>query len=296
MSDYQIVFPLAVGWPRLANQMFQYAVSQLLALRTDSKVVLDKNRLNSGMFSFHKYFKNLDFVTEYNQGILQNNCKRIKETKEFELIPEIHNTTSLNTNIILEGWFQNSEYFVGKEDYIKHLFEFNDDIVKKADENINMIKTNYPNKQLVSFHLRRPDNKDDKHFIYTVYYKHHIQDLLNKFDKNNTVFLIFTSDIQDVQEKLIDCFDEYNFQVVNKDEAISMCIMSKCDHNIIGASSYSWWAAYLNKNANKRVIIPSPWFSPISTQHNNYVNGLYLRDWEIYDMKDYMKDLFSQSP
>jgi Ca2+-transporting ATPase len=41
MSDYQIVFPLAVGWPRLANQMFQYAVSQLLALRTDSKVVLD---------------------------------------------------------------------------------------------------------------------------------------------------------------------------------------------------------------------------------------------------------------
>jgi hypothetical protein len=248
------------------------------------------------MFSFHKYFKNLDFVTEYNQGILQNNCKRIKETKEFELIDEIYNTTSLNTNIILEGWFQNSEYFVGKEDYIKHLFEFNDDIVKKADENINMIKTNYPNKQLVSFHLRRPDNKDDKHFIYTVYYKHHIQDLLNKFDKNNTVFLIFTSDIQDVQEKLIDCFDEYNFQVVNKDEAISMCIMSKCDHNIIGASSYSWWAAYLNKNANKRVIIPSPWFSPISTQHNNYVNGLYLRDWEIYDMKDYMKDLFSQSP
>ena len=75
MSDYQIVFPLAVGWPRLANQMFQYAVSQLLALRTDSKVVLDKNRLNSGMFSFHKYFKNLDFVTEYNQSILQNNCK-----------------------------------------------------------------------------------------------------------------------------------------------------------------------------------------------------------------------------
>jgi hypothetical protein len=296
MSDYQIVFPLAVGWPRLANQMFQYAVSQLLALRTNSKVVLDKNRLNSGMFSFQKYFKNLDFVTEYNQSILQNNCKRIKETKEFELIDEIHNMTSLNTNIILEGWFQNSEYFIGKEDYIKHLFEFNDDIIKESDNYINTIKTNYPNKQIVSLHLRRPDNKNDKSFIYTVYYKHHIQDLLNKFDKNNTVFLIFTSDIQDVQEKLIDCFDEYNFQVVNKDEAISMCIMSKCDHNIIGASSYSWWAAYLNKNVNKRVIIPSPWFSPISTQHTNYVNGLYLKDWEVYEMKDYMKDLFSQSP
>ena len=272
-EQYQIVFPLAVGWPRLANQMFQYAVSQLLALRTDSKVVLDKNRLNSGMFSFHKYFKNLDFVTEYN-----------------------HNMTSLNTNIILEGWFQNSEYFVGKEDYIKHLFQFNDDIVKKADENINIIKNLRPGKQIVSFHLRRPDTKDDKSFIYTVYYKRHIQDLLNKFDKDKTVFLIFTSDIQDTTEKLLDCFIGYDYSFVTDNEAISLCMMTKCNHNIIGASSYSWWGAYLNKNPNKRVIIPSPWFSPISTQSSNYVNGLYLKDWEVYEMKDYMKDLFSQSP
>ena len=65
MSEkYQIVFPVAVGWPRLANQMFQYAVAHLFALQTNSKVVLDIARLNSGMFSFHKYFKNLDFVTE----------------------------------------------------------------------------------------------------------------------------------------------------------------------------------------------------------------------------------------
>jgi hypothetical protein len=287
------VFPVAVGWPRLANQMFQYAVSHLFALQTNSTVVLDERRLNSGMFSFHKYFKNLKFDTSYNDSILKNKFRNIKETKEFELIPELVNTTSLNTNIILEGWFQNAEYYIDKEDYIKSLFEFNDNIDKEAQVYIDMIKNIYPNKEIVSFHLRRPDNKNDKSFIYTVYYKHHVQDLLNKFDKNNTVFLIFTSDIQDSTEKLLEEFKDVNCQLVNKDEATSLCIMSKCNHNIIGASSYSWWGAYLNKNPNKRVIIPSPWFSPISTQKNNYIKGLYLQGWEVYELKDYMKDLFS---
>jgi hypothetical protein len=273
--------------------MFQYAVSHLFALQTNSTVVLDERRLNSGMFSFHKYFKNLKFDTSYNDSILKNKFRNIKETKEFELIPELVNTTSLNTNIILEGWFQNAEYYIDKEDYIKSLFEFNDNIDKEAQVYIDMIKNIYPNKEIVSFHLRRPDNKNDKSFIYTVYYKHHVQDLLNKFDKNNTVFLIFTSDIQDSTEKLLEEFKDVNCQLVNKDEATSLCIMSKCNHNIIGASSYSWWGAYLNKNSNKRVIIPSPWFSPISTQKNNYIKGLYLQGWEVYELKDYMKDLFS---
>jgi len=295
MSEkYQIVFPVAVGWPRLANQMFQYAVAHLFALQTNSTVVLDIARLNSGMFSFHKYFKNLKFDTSYNDSILKNKFRNIKETKEFELIPELVNTTSLNTNIILEGWFQNAEYYQGKEDYVKSLFEFNDNIDKESQTYIDMIKRIYPNKEIVSFHLRRPDNKNDKYFIYTVYYKHHVQDLLNKFDKNNTVFLIFTSDVQDTEQKLLEEFKDINCQLVIKDEATSLCIMTKCDHNIIGASSYSWWGAYLNKNPNKRVIIPSPWFSPVSTQKNNYIKGLYLPNWEVYELKDYTTDLFSQ--
>jgi len=40
---------------------------------------------------------------------------------------------------------------------------------------------------------------------------------------------------------------------------IDLLVYAGCDHQIMSASTFSWWGAWLNDNPEKRIYVPAPW-------------------------------------
>ena len=119
-------------------------------------------------------------------------------------------------------------------------------------------------------HFRLGDYKKlaDFHPIATPkYYENALNHFNKKFPETNFSILYFCEDadvieVQETIKNLENIFPNYKFTrgTNTLSDWQQMLYMSLCRHNIIANSSFSWWGAYFNANANKIVCYPSVWF------------------------------------
>lgn len=152
----------------------------------------------------------------------------------------------------LQGYWQSEKYFEENADVIRNNLE----IDPRIDYHIN---DNYPfigNEKTVSIHIRRTDyvSSNGYHPVQPVSYYEGALDQI-EYDK----LVVFSDDVDW-------CKDNLNFNNMVFAEGNTniedLYLMSMCQHNVIANSSFSWWAAWLNKNEDKKVIAPSKWFGP----------------------------------
>lgn len=204
-----------------------------------------------------------DFKNEFKSG--KDRVTYTYKEKDFTYDP-----IPARSQINIEGYFQSDKYFEGAD--IKSLFEPSEEIEKYINEKYGELLK----EETCSVHIRRGDYLalSDYHFNLADDY---IVSAINNFDIHNTKFVFFSDDISYVCTRFLDLDIKKTFIKGEKD-IVDLFLMSKCKHNIISNSSFSWWASYLNKNHDKKVIAPTKdkWFGKLI---NKSVDDLYLDNW-----------------
>jgi len=282
----------------LGNQMFQYAAGRSIACVNEKVLKLD---ITSGFREdFYKrkyclkYFNIEEHIASKSElpRLLINHSESLSvfgKTSRFinNLFPldkkYVYKEKSLlfdpsifkpRDRIYLIGYWQSEKYFSNIEPIIRSEYSF-----KTLPANRNKeIAERILNDNSVGIHFRRLYGVSGEKVIRkhkkvygtpsVQYYKNAIRYLQEMY--SDLIFFIFSDHIQWVKdnfrEQLPLIFVDYND---NESSYEDLRLMSLCKHQIIANSSFSWWAAHLNRNKSKTIIAPKTWFLDRYKNENN---------------------------
>jgi hypothetical protein len=260
----------------LGNQMFQYALGRKLELAKQKKVRYDFDYFeHQGHRPYELYLFGLSLKRANKIDLLSSPISGNSFVNKFKTfyhsvfrIAQLRQLTfsfdprflEAPDNAYLEGYWQTEKYFSDIRDKLIREFSFKNSVTKENQKYRDRIL----NFNSVSVHFRRGDYLTDPNNLFQVcnwaYYVEAIQIMAG--DISTPYFFIFSDD-PEWCKKNITLDQPFEIVDVNTKENshLDMYLMSQCRHNIIANSSFSWWAAWLNQHADKRVIAPKNWFS-----------------------------------
>lgn len=274
---------LDIGYAaRMGNQMFQFAATLGIGRKLGYEVafpienfltvkdqVLHGGTPNKAWFELPGCFT-IDKAFLKPKAEIEKHIKRTVEEKKFEFSPRFFSWWRMRDNSNLKGYFQSEKYFAHVKEELLRNFTFMPEYIEEA-------KKLLPNNgtQLVSIHLRLGD--------YLALPNHHpvcspeyYAAAMKHFEGSGYTFVIFSDDLEGAKPY----FTGPNVHFFSSSSPYTdMCAMSLCEHNIIANSSFSWWAAYINPNPNKKVIATKRWFGDAYKKHNT--KDLYCPDWIV---------------
>lgn len=276
----------------LGNQLFCYAFGQYLESITSAKVQYDMTYYKSDTQQSHEkdylseIFPTLELAEPHSiPRFYPPRSSRFNNLgpKIFSNIPRIQSILKEKLNIVWESpysphsgsgpknmhYYDFSElcesdlYFVGKWVCAKYAMQIKHTIVEnlrtKSSEDLchNKIATDIKNSESVSVHIRKTDNGRTSR-IPTNWHINAIDEITGKLE--NVKIFLFSNDIDWAMSKIEDETLSIIIAENSGNSAVEVLeLMSNCKHNIISASTFSWWAGFLNDNPNKMVYAPPFW-------------------------------------
>ena len=257
---------------RLGNQMFQYAVGRALADRAGVPLALDsRGAILRGEGVLTRVF-DLELADPVHLPPLkQTNPLRYAIWRgigqKVGAKPYFRRERGLGYNPAFEDWSDNSylhgywqsqKYFQNSAERIRSDFTFP---AFSNQQNAEMA-ARIAESTAISLHVRRGDYLTFAAHVLCdqAYYDAALAKVLDGLQGDPIVY-VFSDDPQWAKDNLsLPCEKvvvDFNGPETDFED---MRLMSLCQHNIIGNSSFSWWAAWLNQTPGRRVAGPAKWF------------------------------------
>lgn len=168
-----------------------------------------------------------------------------------------------SSNIRIAGYRQSEKYFLEYRDEILSMFNFpykkNEGVVSVHVRRGDYLK--YPTKHPVV--TERYLNESIEHFVWMGYkkFKFHSDDMpwVKEFKSNYNIEIEYSE---------------------GKNEVEDLISMSECEHQICSNSTLAWWGWWLNRNENKKTVMPITWFG---------IDNSHLKTHDIYPDKNCVK-------
>lgn len=178
-------------------------------------------------------------------------------------------------NIRLTGFDTRFDYFGHHQERLQEIFAPSDEIERIIQSKFGFILSSQNH---VGMHIRVCAN-DILPFSTWEYYLSAME-----LFPNDTLFLICSDRIEWVKKHFPTKTKNIIFIDDNHHYLVDFYLLTKCKNLIIGASTFGYWAAFLNKNSNKKVIAPSLWLShkdPRTLKGFPHEWNVYPKEWTV---------------
>lgn len=222
----------------LGNHMFQVATALSLAWDNNAEIYFSQP-LNPHVFGKIPNFS--------LQEIPKEQFSFCEETCAFKEI-------TFTNGMKIDGYFQSYKYFDKYKFQIRELFspeiEIEKYITKKYGNFLSLPKT-------VGVQIRYYKNEDPASEFFLQYGCDYLNKAFHEFD-TDSLFIISSNNLEYAQKVVPNYLNK--IFLIGEPDFIDLFILSKCNDIIISNSSFGWWAAWLNKNCQKKVVYPRPLF------------------------------------
>ena len=283
----------------IGNQMFQLATAYAIAKKKGWDLCIDTSRFKTHTFGsqqemqdafdaisvhiphtktvpkWHLYRQKKGifkaFFRLYESYLKRREVIFMDDVNVHAYHQDIH---AIQPNTVLKGYFQSYRYFHPVQDTLQKAFDL--PIGHMAQRILQDIhRQSCP----VAIHYRDyhdPDQGDiDIAHIFgvldTEYYNTAIQHIKQQYPK--ATFNVFSNRPETARKIFADC----NIIAYPPENSWDdMMLMTHCHHLIMGNSSYSWWAGYLNRHKNPTIITEKQWGNLLK---DKCTDDIFLPDW-----------------